>query len=84
MNNKAKYTLIGIGVGTLVSGLDTVHLKNIERLSSSNPFNPNEQVPLPKHVKKVNNSNLCVTVLKNVLIGGSIGYGIGSIKEGNK
>lgn len=84
MNNKAKYTLIGIGVGTLVSGLDTIHLKNIERLSSANPFNPNEQAPLPKHVKKVNNTNLCVSALKNVLIGGSIGYGIGTIKGDNK
>ena len=82
MNDKAKYTLIG--VGTLVSGLDTIHLKNIEHLSSTNPLNPNERISLPKHVKKVNNSNLCVTALKNVLIGGSIGYGIGTIKEGNK
>ena len=81
MNDKAKYTLIGMGVGTLVSGLDAIHLKNIERLNSANPFNPNEQVPLPKHVKKVNNANLCVTTLKNVLVGGSIGYGIGSIKR---
>ena len=84
MNDKAKYTLIGMGVGTLVSGLDAIHLKNIERLSSTNPFNHNECVPLPKHVKKVNNTNLCVSTLKNVLIGGSIGYGFGTIKEGNK
>lgn len=84
MNNKAKYTLIGIGVGTLVSGLDTIQIKNIERLSSTNPFNYNEPTPLPKHVKKVNNSNLCVKTLKNVLIGGSIGYGIGAIKGENK
>lgn len=84
MNNKAKYTLIGIGIGSLVSGLDTVHLKNIERLGSTNPFNPNERTPIPKYVKKVNNTNICVTTLKNILVGGSIGYGIGSIKEGNK
>lgn len=84
MNNKTKYTLIGIGVGALVSGLDTINLKNIERLSSTNPFNPNEPTPLPKRVKNVNNVNLCVTVVKNVLVGGSIGYGIGSIKGETK
>ena len=84
MNDKAKYTLIGIGVGSLVSGLDTIRTKNMERLTTVNPFNNGEKMAVPSIVKKMNNANMCVSALKNVLIGGSIGYGIGSIKEGNK